>query len=144
QGSPLQTESWQYFAVSAGGVTVDPVASDTRYRNTDGSGAETTSYAYTFFTGTVRVQSQTTTAPVIGSAQNAPGAVDVSTVYFDPYGNPIWSKDGDGFLFYTAYDPATGAVVKSIEDVNTQGTNDFSNLPSGWTTPAGGGLELIT
>src|SRR5205085_1440289 len=58
--------------------------------------------------------------------------------------HPIWTKDPDGFLAYAAYDPATGAVVKSIADVNTQDTGDFSNLPAGWTTPAGGGLELIT
>lgn len=29
-------------------------------------------------------------------------------------------------------------------DVNTADTGDFTGLPSGWTTPAGGGLELIT
>src|SRR5262245_20149366 len=114
QGSPIQTEAWQYFAVSAGGLTVDPVATDTRYRNTDGSGAQTTSYSYSFFSGTTQIQSQTTTAPVIGSSQNGPGTGDVSTTFFDQYRNPIWTKDADGFLGYTAYDPATGAVVKSI------------------------------
>jgi YD repeat-containing protein len=52
--------------------------------------------------------------------------------------------DADGTIDYTAYDTATGAVVKTITDVNTQDTGDFTGLPAGWTTPAGGGLELIT
>ena len=45
---------------------------------------------------------------------------------------------------YTAYDPATGAVIESITDVNTADTSDFQNLPAGWVTPAGGGLNLVT
>jgi hypothetical protein len=47
QGTLVTQESWQYYAHSAGGQTVAPVASDTVYRNTDGSGAETTSYTTT-------------------------------------------------------------------------------------------------
>src|SRR5262249_55904263 len=31
-----------------------------------------------------------------------------------------------------------------IVDVDTSHTSDFSNLPSGWSTPTGGGLHLIT
>jgi RHS repeat-associated protein len=34
--------------------------------------------------------------------------------------------------------------VKSIVDVDTSRTNDFQNLPTGWATPAGGGLHLVT
>jgi hypothetical protein len=59
--------------------------------------------------------------------------------FFDTLKNPVWTKDGDGFLTYTAVDQATGAVVKTIDDVNVVDTGDFTNLPSGWTTPSGGG-----
>jgi hypothetical protein len=62
----------------------------------------------------------------------------------DVYGRVIWSKDGAGFLSYTEYDQATGGVVKRITDVDTTQTSDFSNLPTGWSTPAGGGLHLKT
>src|SRR5262249_55208997 len=51
---------------------------------------------------------------------------------------------GDGFVHYTAYDVATGAVTKTIVDVDTNRTNDFTGLPSGWATPTGGGLHLLT
>jgi RHS repeat-associated protein len=143
-GTLILQATTQYFAHSAGGSTVDPVATQTVYRNTDGTGAETTSYAYMWFSGTTQKQSVAVSLPTISATQNGPGTADVQTTYFDTYQRPIWIKDGDGFINYTAYDPATGAVVKTITDVDTTRTGDFQNLPAGWSTPAGGGLHLIT
>jgi hypothetical protein len=138
-------EGVQYYAHALNGGTLAPVASDTAYRNADGTGAETTSYAYTWQAGTYNgMVSQTVTAPVISAAQNGPGTADVSTVFLDGYGRPAWTKDADGFLTYTAYDLATGAVVTAIDDVNTALTSEFTGLPAGWSTPAGGGLNLLT
>jgi RHS repeat-associated protein len=54
---------------------------------------------------------------------------------------PVWMKDEAGFISYTLYDQATGAVIKTISDVDTTQTGTFANLPSGWTTPSGGGLH---
>jgi len=144
QGTPILQETWQYYMHTANGISVVPLATDTVYRNTDGTGAETTSYSYDWYPGTVQMQSQTTTLPVISAAQNGPSVADQSESVYDMYGRDIWDKDGDGYITYTAYDPGTGAVVKSITDVNTANTSDFSNLPSGWSTPAGGGLNLVT
>ena len=42
------------------------------------------------------------------------------------------------------YDTQTGAVVKSIVDVNTTFTADFQDLSASWSTPAGGGLHLVS
>jgi RHS repeat-associated protein len=136
--------STQYFKHAASSSTVYPVATQTVYRNTDGTGGETTSFSYTWFSGTTQMQSVAVSKPVVSSAENGPGTADVDTTYFDVYARPIWEKDPDGFLTYTAYDPATGAVIKNIDDVNTSNTSDFTNLPSGWSTPSGGGLHLIT
>ena len=86
----------------------------------------------------------TTTLPTISTSQNGPNSADSSVTYFDAYGRPIWTKDADGFINYTEYDQATGAVTKMITDVDTTQTGDFSNLPSGWSTPSGGGLHLIS
>jgi hypothetical protein len=143
-GTAITLNSTQYFLHTANSISVAPVANYTAYSQTNGSGGRTTSYSYTWFTGTTQMQSEQVTAPVISSSENGPGAADVVTTYFDTLQRPVWSKDGDGFLTYTAYDQATSAVVKTIADVNTNDTGDFSNLPSGWTTPSGGGLELIT
>src|SRR5205085_5900509 len=132
------------FAHTAGGVTVDPLASSTVYANTGGLNGFATSYSYTWVTGTTRMQSETVTKPIVTSTENGPGTADVSTTFYDAYGRPIWTKDADGFLNYTAYDQATGAVVKTITDVDTTRTGDFQNLPSGCSTPTGGGLHIIT
>jgi RHS repeat-associated protein len=143
-GGAITLDSIQYFQHTANGSSVDPVANTTAYRNTDGTGGETTSYAYTWFSGTTQMQSEAVSAPTISSTQNGPGTADTTTTFFDTYERPIWTKDPDGFLHYTAYDPVTGAVVKTITDVDTTKTGDFQNLPSGWSTPSGGGLHLIT
>jgi RHS repeat-associated protein len=143
-GTPIPQETYQYYTHTANGISVNPLATDTVYRNTDGTGGETTTYTYTFYNGTVQTQSMTTTAPVISAAQNGPGVADQTQSVYDAYGREVWDKDADGYLTYTAYDPGTGAVVESITDVNTANTGDFSNLPSGWRTPPGGGLNLVT
>ena len=143
-GTPVLQETEQYYAVSGSGTTVYPEATQTVYRNSDGTRAETTAYSYTWFWETVQEQSVTTTLPVISTAENGSGTAETTTTYDNIFGQPTWSMDGDGTIDYTAYDTATGAVVKTITDVNTQDTGDFSGLPAGWTTPAGGGLERIT
>jgi RHS repeat-associated protein len=142
-GTPILLDGTQYIAHTNSGITIDPVANSTVYRNTDGTGAETTSDTYTWFAGTNLAQSVAESAPVVSSTQNGPGTADVTTTYFDTYGRPIWTKDPDGYIGYTTYDNATGAVTETITDVNTALTGEFSGLPTGWTTPAGGGLNLI-
>jgi hypothetical protein len=84
------------------------------YRNTDGTGAETTSYAYTWFPNTVGEQSVTTTAPVISAGQNGPGVADVSTVFFDGYGHPVWSRGANG---YPAGEAGTGGMRHGLTAV---------------------------
>jgi RHS repeat-associated protein len=143
-GTAILQSGVQYFSRTAGGTTIYPTATQTVYRNTDGTGAETTSYAYTWFASTTQPQSVAVTKPVISATQNGPASADVETTFNDVFGRPIWFKDADGYLTYTAYDQATGAVVKTITDVDTTRTSDFTNLPTGWTTPSGGGLHLIT
>ena len=143
-GTAILQSTTEYYAVTVGSQTIAPVASNTVYRNTDGTGGETTSYAYTFFSGTAQMQSETVTLPSLSSGQNGSGTAGVDTTYFDIYGRPIWHKDAKGAIDYIQYDQATGAIVKSIIDVNTSDTSEFTGLPSGWTTVSGGGLNLVT
>jgi YD repeat-containing protein len=145
--TPILQSTTSYFGhQDSSGNVVFVDAQDSQYRNTNGTGAETTTNGYTFFSGSNQQQTMTTSLPVISSSQNGPGTADVSTMVYNPLGQTVWTKDADGFISYTAYDKATGAVVKTIQDVNTSDTSDFdaSTLPTGWTTPTGGGLELIT
>ena len=53
------------------GQTVALVASDTVYRNTNGTGGETTSASYTWVSGTARLQSETDSAPVVSATSVA-------------------------------------------------------------------------
>ncbi|MCE2727741.1 MAG: hypothetical protein LW698_13330, partial [Planctomycetaceae bacterium] len=143
-GTPVTQEAFTYFVQSGGGSTVMPLATRTTYPSTNTADAQTTTYAYTFAPGTTQIVSQQTMLPMVTTAQNGPGTAVVIDQVFDAAGREIWSRDGDGFLRYTQYDAQTGAVVKSIVDVDTTRTGDFQNLPTGWATPAGGGLHLVT
>ncbi len=149
-GTPVVQNLRTYYTHTAGGSTVSEIAANTVYGLDSGSNPSftdrdprTTSFAYTWFSGTNRIESVTVTEPTVTSGQNGPGTADTSTVFYDIHGRVIWSKDQAGFLSYTAYDTISGAVVKQITDVDTTQTSDFANLPSGWTTPSGGGLHLI-
>ena len=136
-GTPILQETLTYTTHTSGTATVVEIASDTVYRDEDGSGAETTSYAYTWYDNSTRMASMTITYPVVATTQNGPGTADVETVLYDLYGRVTWTQDGDGYVTYTAYDMATGAVVQSITDVTT-------GLPDGWSVPSHTGLNLQT
>lgn len=142
-GTLVPKETFDYYKQANNGRSVVVLADDTVYRNTNGTGAETTSYSYAWYSGTVQYQSATRSLPIVTTAQNGSGAADTTIVVYDLYGRPTWTKDADGYLTYTTYDVLTGAVTKTITDVNTQNTTDFADLPTGWSTPTGGGLHLI-
>jgi hypothetical protein len=99
-----------------------------------------TSYSYLWYASTNRVQQRTTTLPVIPASQNGSGVAATTGDYYDSYGNLTWHQDERGFLTNTSYDIPTGAVSEEIADVNTA----LVPSPPGWTTPAGGGLHLVT
>ena len=98
----------------------------------------------TYQSGTNQVASLTTTLPTITTAENGSNSANTTEVVYDTFGNPQWTKDASGYLNYTQTDTLTGAVVKTITDVNTADTGTFTNLPGGWSTPTGGGLQLVT
>jgi RHS repeat-associated protein len=143
-GSAIKLQQWAYVSQNTSVGTIFKTSSDAVYRNTDGSGGESTTFSYTWVGTTAGVQSVQTSLPVIASMQNGPGTADVETVFLDGWGRPNWYKNADGFLFYAAYDQATGSPIKQIDDVDTTKPGDFSNLPSNWSTPSGGGLHLIS
>lgn len=136
-----------YFKVGAGSSPTRysyPVAETTRYRNDNGSGAQTTTFTYTFFSGTLQPETIVTSLPSVSAGQNGPGVSAAGTTVLDRFGRVRWTKDADGYLAYADYDIGTGAVVKQIQDVSSSLTADFVDLPTGWATPSGGGLHLIT
>jgi RHS repeat-associated protein len=128
---PIPQSDQEYISRTANGVTIYLLATSTVYVEEDGTDPLTTEYAYTF--SDLAVESITTTDPAEGE----------TVVFFDSYGRPVWRKDEAGVLFYTEYDTLSGAVVKTISDVNVYDTSDFTALPPGWDSPYDA-AELIT
>lgn len=143
-GTPVLLRAWDYIASDAiDGNTIYPVASEIVNRSDAGGGSSpaTTAYEYQWYSGTLQVQLITTTPPVIPTTQNGDNTAHPRYEYYDTYGRITWQQDALGFLSRTQYDNQSGAVVQRIVDVDT---NVVSGAPLGWSTPSGGGLNLVT
>ena len=143
-GTDVPQDDFLYVKRTVGTQDLFFPASATVYRNDDGTGGETTTTAYTWQGTTAEPASVTTTLPAVTTGRNGSGTATSATTVYDAWGRPVWAKDEAGFLTYAEYDTATGAATKTIADVDTAQTSTFSNLPSGWSTPSGGGLHLTT
>ena len=151
-GGPILQSSTDYIAAADGANTSYFTHSSTQYQNTDGTGAETTTYAYTFIGTSIAVE--TTTLPTVDSSHGGSGSASASTDVYDSFGRVVWSKDANGSISYTAYDPATGAAVEQIRDADLAGNLSDTRFQSdlallsglGWTTStaAGYGENLTT
>jgi hypothetical protein len=84
-GTSVPQESYTYISNTAGSATAYEAATDTVYQSSGGNGAETTSYAYTFYSGTNAVESVTTTLPTITTAQNGSNSANTTTTVYDTY-----------------------------------------------------------
>lgn len=99
-----------------------------------------TSYSYTWYDGTCQVEEKTTTLPVISTSQNGSGTANTCKEYFDEYGYLIWKMDERGYINRTIYNVPKGKIIQRVFDVDT---GQATGVPVGWTTPSGGGLNLI-
>ena len=153
-GGPILQTQTDYIAETANGKTIYLTNSTTRYSGDDGTGAETTSYDYTLFpvAGDVSgplVYTRETVLPIVSADKHGSGMAASSTDVYNTFGQMVWSRDAVGSISYTEYDPATGAVLKQIQDVNlnlggTAGAYDTTYLPTAWATDAPMGQHLVT
>ena len=88
-------------------------------------------------------------------SEGGTGSPPTSTDVYNLSGQLVWSKDANGTISYTAYDGATGAVDKQIQDANVNGTATVgpTEYPSadwtlltgqGWNTTSGIYKNLVT
>jgi len=140
-GTEIKRRSYEYASHTGGGRTVNPISKETVYRNEDGTGAIETSFSYTFHSGTVQIEERVTTLPAIPTSQNGSGTSNTRTERFDAEGNLIWTKGERDFIHRNKYDASTGALVQTIQDVDT---TQVSDEPSGWSTPSVGGKHIVT
>jgi YD repeat-containing protein len=126
-GTPYLVSHQTYKAHTYGGVTTYLVAETSEYPSfttidhaDDAPDRLTTTYSYQLFVGN-SVQEQTITDP----------SGNTTSVFYDDFGRPIWTKDGAGYINHTEYDQVTGAVVKTITDTSTVDST------TGWTPLSG-------
>ncbi|MEI8379568.1 MAG: glycosyltransferase [Planctomycetota bacterium] len=140
--TPILLRSVEYTSQAAVTTTVFPVSRDIMYRHDTGpSNPIVTSYEYTFYTDTTQVQQKTTILPRIAASQNGSGTSNQTREFNDRFGYLTWSMNERGFISRFVYDEPTGGLLQRIDDVDT---SIVSGAPAGWTTPAGGGLNLVS
>jgi len=142
-GTEIKQQEWTYTSHSDSGSTVYKVATSKVYQSEAGGGGNpaTTSYSYTWKSGTLQVDMKMVEEPVISTSKNGDGVQYETKTVYDGMGNPQWMMDELGFITYQGFDAITGAITTLIRDVDT---SQVTGEPSGWTTPSGGGLHLQT
>lgn len=145
-GTPHVLQDFTYIQSPSLVGTYYAVAQQSVYLGLNSTEARTTTYTYEWYTGTSAIRSETVTLPVVSVASNGAGGStgDQIVNVYNLFGQPVWSKDGDGFITYTHWDVATGGMLSHIQDADLSQTVFFDTAPTGWTTPAGGGLHLTT
>jgi RHS repeat-associated protein len=131
-GTPIVQSRDTYVAHTARDITIVLSASHTVYSKdeTTATGDQTTQYEYVYYEGGQKSREKRTEP-----------AHEVTYQYYDTYGRPTWHVDEAGYLNFTAYDSATGAVIQQITDVDT---DLMSDVPDDLETPTDGGSHLTT
>ena len=125
------TEVESYTYQSPGSSTVhDPLAT-TDYPNavpgSAGTGVTTADTA-DLWSGSA-IQGETDTLPAVSNGQDGSGA---SATSFDYYSadNLVWQEDARGVFTYNDYDPTTGLLSYTIQDIDSH--QGISLPPTGW------------
>ena len=119
-GTPVRLMETTYATRTVAGLgTVNPVATETVYRNDDATGGITTSYAYEWFSGTLQMSKRTTTMPVVSTGENGSGVAAQKIEEYDVQGYLIKSTDAVGTVTVYQYDKVKGALIQKIEDQGT-------------------------
>ncbi len=155
-GTPILQKNTTWTSRTAGSVTIWFPSLVKVYRDTAGTQNIDTAFAFTWHTGTVQPKEKTTTPPVIPVSQNGDGVTYTRKQIFDVLGVPLWAQDELGFITYRGAGvhrvrlgggPNSGGVVASVvQEIRDVDMNEVSGLPEqpAWTTPAGGGLTLVS
>lgn len=142
-GTPIPVKQYQYTSRTALGVTIYLLWKEICYPDASDSTIQLQChiYTYTWQGSTLLIDQMTTTFPVVSTGENGSGSATSRVQSYDGYGYLTWAKDERGFLTNWTYDLGMGALTELVQDVNT---SIVTGAPSGWTTPTGGGLNLVT
>ena len=140
-GSIIPLQLIEYGENTADGVTVHPITREVVYPEEGGSSTIETLYSHEYHSGTNQVYKKTTTLPLVSSSQNGPDSTTTRDEVYDLFGNPVWTRDERGFIGYREFDTTRGVMTRRIDDAQVSGLSD---VPTGWATPADGGLHLVS
>jgi RHS repeat-associated protein len=145
-GAPILTETFTFSSRTGSVGTIYPLASSTRYRNTDGSGTQTKSYSYNSWQGTSTQYAQMTmTFPTVPTTQNGSGSPTTAVFQADVFDRVTSITDEDGIITAATYDTLTGAISQRRVDTATLNlTTSFRVDLLGRTTKMTDPLGLIT
>jgi RHS repeat-associated protein len=94
-----------------------------------------TSYTYQFWDSEDRqVKKKSTSLPAISGAQNGSATATVLEEYFDTFGRLRWTQSGEGYIQYFSYNPVTGGLAYSADDISptTSATDVTSGSAGNW------------
>lgn len=118
-GTTARIEEFTYTQRTVAGLgTIWPVTAEKAFRNANGTGALTTSYAYLWHTGTAALQPSkiTTTFPVVPTTENGTGVADTSEKHFDALGYLTKEVDAVGTANTFDYDKLRDARTVQVRD----------------------------
>lgn len=142
-GTPITLREKLYTQQTVDDSTIYPVWKSIVYQSdaSGGSNPAVTEFAYQWYYGSFQVYQRTTTLPLMPTNQNGSGvSATRREIMDDCCGRVIWAKNERGFIMRSVYDRATGAIVRRVQDVDT---TLYDDVPTAWTTPEGGGLNLV-
>ena len=144
EGTPIVQEEILYDNHNVNGKPNWRVKQDTRFADEEAKSAIATAYRYELYPGTDKVMQKTTILPIVPKEQNGTGVAATIVEWFDKKGRLLWWKHELGIIGYSQYD-SEGRQVKTIQDVDTAKTADFSvEVPKGWATAQDAGKHLVT
>ena len=91
-------------------------------------------YSTTFRSGTLSVETTTTTMPAVATGDNGSGSTTSTSMYLNADGTRGFAKSPSGLISYWAYD--NGQVVTAVEDADTTQTAG-GQVFNGVTIPTG-------
>ena len=114
-GTPILQSSFTYTSQTSGNLTVRPLESQTVFRNDDGTGDETTSYAYPLWDN-LQPLLIVTSLPEVTADQNGPGTAATQVSQLDEFGRQVVFTDANDHTTDTQYDDRTGTVLQTVVD----------------------------
>ena len=143
-GTASYVSAYTYTSRTLGNHAIYPLESQSSFPDGDVNHPVTTGYQYVWYSGTFQMSQKTTLLPAVPSEQNGTGVSDAQIVRYDTSGRVVQSECPAGRINSTAYDPLTGAVVETIQDLDgLHLVTDYTVDTQGRTTQVLGPVHVV-